>query len=155
MNLSFGIAVAGNPDGMTVRDLATNSTIATSFSPAMRDRIRVRAGDLVVVDRDKEQTVWRWWGGTVERVDGETAVVSRRVSEPTPDGSDRGETEAAIAPGLADLVLPGARAYFNGHPPTVVIIAVATESGLAGLDRLAADQFPLIERTYAEMEAAG
>ena len=78
MDLSLALAVACDDDGCDI-DLLDGGSRRATWSDAVRNTVKVRPGDLVAVDGS--EVVWRWWGGTVVAVDGETATIERNVTQ--------------------------------------------------------------------------
>ena len=73
MNLELGIVENCQPDGCSVRFLGEETTRKVVFSALVKDRIRIRPGQLVAVDLEAKpaEIVWRWYRKTVQEVHGE------------------------------------------------------------------------------------
>lgn len=79
MTLTLALAVASDDDGCDIEQLNGGAHERAAWSAAVRNTIKVRPGDLVAVDGG--EVVWRWWGGIVVAVDGDTATVERNVTQ--------------------------------------------------------------------------
>jgi DNA-directed RNA polymerase specialized sigma24 family protein len=121
MNLSLALALACDDGGCDV-ELLDGGTRRTTWSDAVRNTVKVRPGDLVAVDGD--QVVWRWWGGTVVAVDGETATIERNITQREPGDPRTGRIDVH-AP--ADLdVAAGDRVWFGTDGDRKVIVAAGS-----------------------------
>jgi DNA-directed RNA polymerase specialized sigma24 family protein len=129
MDLSLALAVACDDDGCDIEHL-DGGTARAAWSDAVRNTIKVRPGDLVAVDGS--EIVWRWWGGTVVAVDGETATIERNVTQ-----RDAGDprTGRIDVPAPADLDLAaGDRVWFSKDG---VVAAGSPEAALSRLPDVA------------------
>ena len=132
--LTLAVATACGPDGCDVERLDGDGTpTAAGYSDAVRDRIKVRPGDLVALDGTT--IVWRWWSGRVESVasDGTRALVSRKVTQSPPDGQGRATFEVALPADLHDGVGTGETVWFGPDEPggSKVVVAVAGRESMA------------------------
>ncbi len=86
MELELGIARACRPDGCHVQAL-DGASMMCAYAPPVYNRIKVRPGDLVAVDRPAPvpAVVWRWRRAQVIAVEGEAALLTRRVTRRTSD----------------------------------------------------------------------
>ena len=143
--LSLAVARRCGPDGCDVEALLGGATYLAGYSAAVRDRIRVRPGDLVAVDPAGPHIVWRWWSGTVEAVatDG-TASVSRAVTRPSADGSTRATFDVELPSDLVSGVEVGEIVWFGAEDDgdrKVVVAVVGPEA-----EARAAARFPAIRQ---------
>src|SRR5438477_13154627 len=104
MDLELAIFEEGRPGSCRVRYVDTRDTADVAYAAPMLNRIRIRQGDLMVVDRaaNPAAVVWRWWHGTVERLHDGRAAVSRRH-----EGPGLRTDEVDVAPELQSNLQPG------------------------------------------------
>ena len=142
--LALGIVGSCGPDGCDVEPLDGGVPRLAGYSDAVRDRIRVRRGDLVAVDVSGPLIVWRWWSGTVEALGAEdgTVVVSRPVTRPMPDGATRASFAVDLPEDLAGGVDVGETVWFGTEEGRKVVVAVAGPEA----ERRAAARFPAIRQ---------
>ena len=149
--MQLELAVAETCDPTTCRVRALNGTRTTArYAAPVQDKVKVRPGDLVALNREAEppEVVWRWWHGTVERVEGERAVVSRNVTQRQPGDPQRATMEAALPPELAGQVQPGDTVYFGGEEKRVLDVA---RGGVPAHPGRLAGAFPAIVDAYQRM----
>ena len=143
MELALGVVRSCAADGCDVDPLAGGASWRAGYSDAVRDRIRVRTGDLVAVDAAGPTIVWRWWSGTVESTGADgTVTVSREVSRPGPDGSTRATFDVDLSADLATGVDVGETVWFGTEDDRKVVVAVAGPEAEAR----ASAQFPRIRQ---------
>jgi len=121
------------------------------YGAAVQDRIKVRPGQLVAIDRAPQapEVVWRWMTGTVEEVAGDRVAVTRSNAAGKPLARDDGERtwlggldRPARRPAPGDLVF-----FCTVDEPEVADIA--REGVPSEPERLRAEYFPIIERAHA------
>ena len=115
MELSLGVAEACGSVTCDIRLVEGGGRLAARYGERVQDRIKVRPGDLVAVDRGVEPpaVVWRWWHGTVERLEGDRAAVSRNHTQPTPAHARRLTEEMPVALALVGRLRAGDTVFFN------------------------------------------
>ena len=143
--LQLGVVRAGRADGCTVEPLDGGAHYAAGYSDAVRDRVRVRSGDLVAVHDSGPPgpaIVWRWWSGVVEALPGDgTAHVSRAVSRAA-DGAERATFGVDLPDDLVSGIDVGETVWFGTEDDRKVVVAVAGPEAEA---RVAA-RFPAIRQ---------
>jgi hypothetical protein len=146
MQLELGIARECRPDGCRVQRM-DGAGMEARYAPPVQDKIKVRPGDLVALDLEREppQIVWRWWQGTVEEIEGARARVSRNVTQAAPDAPRRASRELSVSAVLAGQVRPGDTVYFSDE----TVIDVARDGLPANPERLRAERFPGVIAAYA------
>ena len=112
MEVRLGLARECRPTGCDVEDLATGEVVPARWSDDVRDRIKVRPGDLVAMEGD--EVVWRWWHGRIIAVDGGRATVRRRVTT-----GGEGDIDVAVPDGLD--VATGMTGYWEGAKTLVAV----------------------------------
>ena len=90
------------------------------YSAAMQDTIKVRPGDLVALDAAAGEVVYRWWRGTVDRVEDGRAEVRRNVTQRKPDDPRQGTKWVEIPSELAADVAPGVEVHFSADEVVAV-----------------------------------
>ena len=149
--MQLELAVAEICDAAVCHVRALDGTqVSARYAVPMQDKVKVRPGDLVVLNRGAEppEVVYRWWHGTVERVEGERALVSRNVTQRHAGDRRRAMVEAAVPPELAGGLRAGDTVYFGGEEKRVLDVA---RGGVpAHPDRLAG-AFPAILDAYQRM----
>ncbi len=125
MNLELAVAESCGPTSCRVRSVTDGSTIEAVYGARVQDTIKVRPGDLVALDQATQppEVVWRWWHGTVERIDGDCAEVSRNHNQPTPEHSRRRSDQLPVTPALAGRLRPGDTVFFGGASRSVLDVA--------------------------------
>jgi hypothetical protein len=134
-----------------VRLVGQEAIVETRYSQAVRNRIRIRCGDLVAVDlaMDVLQLVWRWRCGE---------VVQTLNAEPAPGHALVGAQGCAFESQVAhpDLHLePGDVVWFAGSAQGKEIADRAQNGEPQHPDWIRRMYFPLIEDEYAAMDANG
>lgn len=148
MELELAVALACGPEGCRVRYVERDASAAVAYADQVRDRIKVRPGDLVAVDRTTEpaRLVWRWWHGRVEAVAGDRITVSRNVTQAGPDEPRRGPVDVVLGDAWRGQVAPGDHVYYGGEAKAVLDVARA---GLPSQPkRLREEHFPAIRAAY-------
>lgn len=151
MNLELAIVQSCHGAGCLVRLVGQETVLETHYSDAVRDRIRIRRGDLVAVDlaADIPQLVWRWRRGEVLRPLG---------AEPAPGRVLVGAKGCAFEVQVAHAGLhlePGDVVWFGGNAQGKEIVDRAANDEPQHADRIRRTTFPLIEDAYAAMDAKG
>jgi hypothetical protein len=151
MNLELAIVQSCHGAGCLVRLVGQKTVLETHYSDAVRDRIRIRRGDLVAVDTTTEtpQLVWRWRRGEILQPLG---------VEPAPGRVLVGAQGCAfdvqvMHPGLH--LEPGDVVWFAGNAQGKEIVDRAAHGEPQHADRIRRTTFPLIEDAYATMDANG
>ncbi|HVF31427.1 MAG TPA: sigma factor-like helix-turn-helix DNA-binding protein [Acidimicrobiales bacterium] len=147
MELALAVVRSCGPDGCDLEPLAKAPTSRAGYSEAVRDRIRIRRGDLVAVGPSASgpTIVWRWWSGTVEAMETDrTITVSREVTR-GPDGAPRAAFPVALPPDLVGGVDVGETVWFGTEEDHKVVVAVAGPEA----ERRAAARFPAIRQAIA------
>jgi len=124
MNLMLALATACDDGGCDIERLDGGPPSRATWSDAVRNTIKVRPGDLVAVDTDATQVVWRWWGGTVVDVRGETATVERNVTQRAP-GDPRTARVDVLAPDDLEVGV-GDRVWYGTDADRKVIVAAGS-----------------------------
>lgn len=148
MELELAIALACGPEGCQVRYVESGATQETPYADQVRDRIKVRPGDLVAVDRaaTPARLVWRWWQGRVEAIDRGQAKVSRNVTQAGPDDPRRALIDVALGAAWQGQVAPGDFVYYGGETKAVLdVVRAGVPSRPA---RLREEHFPAIIAAY-------
>jgi hypothetical protein len=141
MDLEFAIVVSCEATGCNVHCLgAPETTIWTDYSPAVQDQIRIRRGQLVVIDRATEppQTVWRW--------------IRAEVLELRAAGALAGACGICCELPLRDPGLrlrKGDHVWVGSNGKEKLIQDLVCDDGLQHPDALAAIAFPNIKAWYA------
>ena len=147
VDLALGVVRSCAADGCDVEPLAGGPPWRAGYSDAVRNRIRVRPGDLVAVDAAGPTIVWRWWSGVVEATgtDG-TVTVSREVTGTRADETGRATFEVDLPADLATGVDVGETVWFGTEEDRrKVVVAVAGPEAEAG----ASAKFPAIRQAIA------
>jgi hypothetical protein len=112
--------------GCVVRSLTSNDPVTAAFHPAVKDSIRIRRGQLVAVDtvEDPPQIAWRWFRGTVHRMDNGLATVRITVGPPGL------VAEHVPTTGVPDLA-PGRDVFVSRHGEGWHLAAAASADGSA------------------------
>ena len=149
MNLELAVAETCGPTSCTVRYVDTSASVQARYSARVQNRVKVRPGDLVAVDRGvaPPEIVWRWWHGTVERVEGGRAFVSRNITQQAPGDPRRATVAVGLSEGLAGGVAPGDTVFFEGQDEKLAV-AVARGGVPADPARLRVARFPQIVSAY-------
>jgi RNA polymerase sigma-70 factor (ECF subfamily) len=147
--LRLMVARRCGPDGCDADDLlGTAGRTAVAYGDAVRATVKVRPGDLVAVADGPAgpEIVWRWWGGTVEAVDGGsgTVSVSRNVTQTVPTDSRRVAVDVAVPGDLRGGIDVGELVWFGEEDGRKVVVAVA---GPEAAGRAQA-RFPHIRAAY-------
>ncbi len=124
MDLELAVAESCGATSCRVRSLS-GSVLDARYAALVQDRIKVRPGDLVAVNRAAQppEVVWRWWHGRIERVEGDRAEVSRNHTQPTMAHSRRRTEAMAVAPELAGHLRVGDTVFFGPEPVGVLDVA--------------------------------
>ncbi len=155
MELELAIAVTCEPAGCQVRHLGGGET-SVRYGTAVQDRIKIRPGDLVVLDSAAHPpaVVWRWWHGRVERMEGGTAVISHKVGAPRPGDPERTEEAVSVPDWLAGSFTAGDTVYFTHGGQEGGIVDLARNGSPLHPERVCTDAFPEILATYARLQDA-
>ena len=149
MNLELAVAATWRPTSCPIRYVDSNAGAEARYSARVQDRVKIRPGDLVAVDRSAAppEVVWRWWHGTVERVEGDHAFVSRNITQQAPGDPRRATMQIRLSEELAGGVAPGDTVFFEGQEEKAVV-AVARRGVPADPARLRAARFPNVISAY-------
>ena len=92
MRLELATVISCGPDGCLVTPLADGPAIETRYSDLVKDRVKIRPGQLVAIDQDPPvpEIAWRWYPARV--VDAGEVVVTLQERER--------QLNAARVPGL-------------------------------------------------------
>lgn len=152
MQLELTIAIACGPASCRVRGVENGSEVEAAYAPAMQDRIKIRPGDLVVVDVAVQPplTVWRSWLGTVKLVEPHRAVVALGR------GDGRGQVvevalprEAQERPAPAVEAGVGDEVFLTHKDGTHEILDLARDGEPVDPARLREVLFPQVSALYA------
>lgn len=141
MNLELAIVLSCDETGCLVQPLNADQPLQTEFSAAVKDRIRIRRRQLVVVDQADQppQLVWRWRQAEVLEVRQGRAVI----------GACGVAAEATIPPGLT---LNVGDAVWTTHSETGKEILDRAVEGLPEHPEwFQAQLFPTIEEAYRSL----
>lgn len=150
MNLELAIVQSCHDAGCRVRLVGQETQLETRYAEAVLNRIRIRRGDLVVVDlaMDIPQLVWRWRRGE---------VLQPLDEEPAPGhvlvGSHGCAIEARVT--RPDLQYqPGDVVWSSGHVHGAEIVDRAQDGEPGNPDWIRRTYFTLIEEEYAAMDGS-
>ncbi len=158
MNLELAIVLECSPEGCRVEYLDREESGEAAYSAAVRDKIRIRRGPLVAIDRAARppQLVWRLFRGKVQAVEGNHVSVSRLDG----DGEHHRGGELLLervtpAPWLEQPPAVGDEVFYEHGtaPGDGVLQALARDGRPVAWGRLSADLFPRIEAVYKERGA--
>jgi hypothetical protein len=78
--LDFAIAVACNESGCQVHLTGSQETLAASYAPEVLNKVKIRPGQLVVINRQAEtpEIVWRWYCTVVTSSGQDELIVADR-----------------------------------------------------------------------------
>jgi len=138
MQLSLALAISCDADGAEVELLDDGTRRRARWSDAVRDVIKVRAGDLVAVDGG--EVVWRWWGATVTDVGDAGVVIERNVTQ-REEGDARTKTFDLDVPDDLDVGV-GDRVWFSRDGDRAEVVAAGAPEAV--IDRMA-PRLPLVE----------
>ncbi|MGI8969878.1 MAG: hypothetical protein ACR2HB_04065, partial [Dehalococcoidia bacterium] len=154
MDLELAVAESCNSVACRVRYVDDQTALDAQYSAPVQDRIKIRPGDLVAVDRSVNPValVWRWRHGTVEQVNGDSVTVQIRVTQRRPDDPDRASVELVLPEGLKEAVTAGDTVFFDhGGEGGGVILDVARNGMPAHAASVRSQAFPAIFETYDRM----
>ena len=142
MNLELGIVQECTPEGCRVRLLGKNNVIQAAFSPAVKDRVRIRQRQLVAINTEgPPEIAWRWFRGTVEEVnDGAVGVRRADMTEGCHVTMSTWHTPAM--PAIGDTV-------FYTRVDDWEVADLVHGDAPANPSALATRYYPAIERAYA------
>lgn len=154
VDLVLAVARSCGPDGCEVEPLGGGGLRTAGYSDAIRDRIRVRPGDLVAIEGSGPTIAWRWWSGTVEATpddgtnpndgtipnDGKIRV-SRPVTRPAPGDAGRASFAVELPADLAGVDV-GETVWFGTEEGRHVVVAVAGHEA----ETRASARFPAIRQ---------
>lgn len=142
MDLELALVLSCDEAGCLVQYLDGGESVQTHYSPAVKDRVRIRRRQLVAVDRgsDPPQLVWRWHRAEVLETRPESVVVGHRGVC----------VEASLR--RADLALAiGDEAWVAGTTDAYYVFDCVVADRPEHPDWLRREAFPMIEAQYAEM----
>jgi RNA polymerase sigma-70 factor, ECF subfamily len=145
--LRLMVARRCGPDGCDADDLlGAAGPTAVTYGDAVRDTIKVRPGDLVAVADGiaGPEVVWRWWGGTVEAVDGASVTVSRNVTQAEPTDPRRAAMAVAVPDELRGRIDVGELVWFGEEDGRKAVVAVAGPEAAVRAEA----RFPHIRAAY-------
>lgn len=142
LELLLAVALSCGPDGCEVEPLPGGGATSVGYSDQVRNRIKVRPGDLVAVHAGGGRIVWRWWAGTVEATGASTITVSRNITQRTPEDPRRASFPVELPDELAAGVDVGDTVWFGTEDGTHVVVAVAGAEAATQ----AAARFPAIRQ---------
>ena len=155
MELELAIVEECDAGGCRVRLAGTGQSLDTAYGEKVRDRIRIRSGDLVAIDRAEEPAaiVWRWWHGTVRALHAEGVTLEHAVMKRDPGDTGTATLEAALPEALHEQVAVGATVYFTGHGGAegATVLDVAAPSGPAHPVQLRGELLPSVVAAYEAM----
>lgn len=142
MKLQLARVRGGHDDGCDVAYVDVDVTERVGFGAAVRDTVRVRRDDLVVVDveADPPEIVWRWWHGTIESIDHDIAQVRRPVA--SAEGS--AVKEVRLPDELRDAARESTSVWFGREDDRDDLVAVAVASRIEA----ARSRLPQVEAAY-------
>jgi translation initiation factor IF-1 len=149
MQLELSIALTCGPESCRVRNVESGAEVEARYASAVQDRIKIRPGDLVVIDAGVEppQAVWRCWVGTVKIVHHDRVVVA--LGAP---GHDRGQVvEAPMAPALRGRIQPGATVFVTHAGGAASLLDVAPDGVPSAPAQLREALFPKVIAVYSAM----
>jgi hypothetical protein len=106
--LDFAIALACNESGCQVRPIGSQETLAASYAPEVLNKVKIRPGQLVAINRQAEtpEIVWRWYCTVVTTPGQDELIVD-----------DRGcrQLLARRAPGFEADLAEGEKVWVGGQ----------------------------------------
>ena len=134
MELELALAESCDAGGCRVRVSGTGQLLDAAYGEKVRDRIRIRSGDLVAVDlaASPPAIVGRWWHGTVREVDDGGATIERAVTQRAAGDPSTGTLQATVPGALRGQIAVGDTVFLFGHGGAegAMVIDVAGDSGL-------------------------
>jgi hypothetical protein len=151
MMLRLALVSRSDEQGCDVRWMDEEGLHAVGYSAPVQNRVKIRPGQLVAVDMEATPPaiVWRWFRGPVVYRVEDYVVVNNRVYQTGfrfPISVVRIPEAVEVEVGLDDEV-------FHSHGPDGVVIDTVVDGRPAHPARIAADLFPALEETYAEIRA--
>lgn len=126
MQLDLAVARSCRPGGCAVAMVATEEMVDAVYSQAVTDRIRVRPGDLVAVNRSASppEVTWRWWHGTAVEVPAVDRVLVER--EVTRGDSATAVFDVVVPEELRGCIAGGDTVYFGVEAEIKTVVATAS-----------------------------
>jgi|GEM_PF-2095306 len=155
MQLELAIATSCEPSGCRVVLADGRGAIETKYGVQVLNRIKVRSGDLVAVDLEElpPAIVWRWWHGTVRRVEEERVLVERCVTHNTAEAPATDTLWAKLPAAVRGHAAVGNTVFFSGHRDgEAVVVDVAGPSMPADPQRLRTELLPGVVTAYQAFE---
>ena len=149
MQIDLAIAVACEPAACRVRPIGGGADLDARYGAKVKDRIKVRPGDLVAVDTESQppKVLYRWWHGTVEAVNGDQVTVVRNVSQARPEDPRRASMTGQLGGPLLGQVQSGDTVFFGGEGHR--ILDVARQGNPAHPERLREELLPEVRLAYS------
>jgi hypothetical protein len=147
MQLELATVLSCHPEGCLVLPVGQATPLTARYAAAVKDRIRIRRSEVVVIDQEgiDVELVWRWRVGEVLR------PVERA---PAPDHVLVGTTchiiEARIAQGGLDVV-PGDHVCVEHVDDAYYVLDRVNAGGPEHPAWIKRERFPSIEAAYAAM----
>jgi hypothetical protein len=140
--LDFAIAVACNESGCQVRLTGSQETLAANYAPQVLNKVKIRPGQLVVINRQSEppEIVWRWYCTDVTTAGRDDLVVADRERLLSAHRAPGFETNL----GESDKVWVGGL----GDGTWEALDRVSPAGELSQPDRVRAYAFPIIQKSY-------
>ena len=141
MKLELAIVLACNETVCRVKSLENDAFIEAHYSGLVKDRIRIRAAQLVAIDVSKNppEIVWRWLRAAVIELNGDMVVVDDMQGHPA---------KVSRVPGLPLNITPDDKVWVcsTGHAYEVHDLIV--DGKPAHPDRLLEYIAPIINEIY-------
>lgn len=156
MQLDLAIAVECTPTACRVRTLDGNVVLDAHYGALVQDRIKVRPGDLVVLDTGVQppEVVWRWRHGTVQEVNGDQVKVTRNVSQARPEDPRAAALTGQLPSALVGQVNSGDTVFLTHVEEEHRVLDVAREGNPAHLEQLREELLPEVRTAYGGMTGA-
>ena len=143
MNLEIAVTNGCTKTGCQVRLVGSGDVISTHYSALVRDRIRIRAQQLVAIDRAPPipEIVWRWVRATVIEVNESTVGIDDRMGK------------LGFATRVASLPLRlsiGDEVWFCNTDQDLEVHDLIVDGKPVHPERLLEYITPIIERVYAD-----
>jgi len=155
MKLELATAEGCDAGGCRVRFPGSSQSLDVAYGEKVRDRIYIRSGDLVAIDRAEEPpaVVWRWWHGTVRALTEDGVTVERAVTKRNVGDTGTATLAASLPEALRGQIAVGDTVYFSGHGGAegATVIDVAAPSGPAHPARLRGELLPGVVAAYEAM----
>lgn len=155
MELELAMVEQCDAGGCSLHLSGAGQLIDAAYGEKVRDRIRIRSGDLVAVDlaENPPAIVWRWWHGTVRALNADRATIEHAVTKRAPGDTGTATLDAALPPALLGQITPGDTVFFTGHggDEGATVLDVARNAGPADPARLRGELLPGVVSAYEAM----